>query len=176
MLWAGFLAPILFVALVGMVARPGRLGGLAANLEVLGHFLLPARPFTITNFFLDAPFAPTFNIWAVGACFSLAVYALTQGGGDLAVRRHFVASAIWCGLYTPLMLSLDYFPDRYKAHVLVPLAINEEVHRKPRCCSFRFLVRPKRLNGRRSVGRPVFVRRPDSVSHELQCSENVGLA
>jgi 4-amino-4-deoxy-L-arabinose transferase-like glycosyltransferase len=124
MLWAGFLAPILFVALVGMVARPGRLGGLAANLEVLGHFLLPARPFTITNFFLDAPFAPTFNIWAVGACFSLAVYALTQGGGDLAVRRHFVASAVWYGLYTPLMLSLDYFPDRYKAHVLVPLAIN----------------------------------------------------
>ncbi|HJV55627.1 MAG TPA: glycosyltransferase family 39 protein [Methylomirabilota bacterium] len=124
MLWAGFLAPMLSVVVVGLVWSPGRLGGLAANLEVLGRFLLPARPFTVVNFFLDAPFAPTLNIWAVGACFSLAVYLLTQGGGDLAVRRHFVASAIWCGLYTPLMLSLDYFPDRYKAHVLVPLAIN----------------------------------------------------
>jgi hypothetical protein len=124
MLWTGFLAPILVVALVGMVASPGRVGGLAANLGVLGHFLLPARPFSIVNFFLDAPFAPTFNIWAVGACFSLAVYVLTEGRGDLGVRRHFVASAVWCGLYVPLMLSLDYFPDRYKAHVLVPLAIN----------------------------------------------------
>jgi hypothetical protein len=55
---------------------------------------------------------------------SMAVFLLGRGAGEPAVRRHFVASAIWYGLYTPLMLTLDYFPDRYKAHVLIPLAIN----------------------------------------------------
>ena len=124
LLWAGFLAPLLAPAVLALVAAPGRVGALAGNLGVLGHFLLPARPFTIANFFLDAPFAPTLNIWAVGAVFSMAVFLLSRGAGAPAVRRHFIASAIWYGLYTPLMLSLDYFPDRYKAHVLIPLAIN----------------------------------------------------
>ena len=124
LLWAGFLAPLLIAVLLAVLVAPRLLGALAGNLGVLGHFLLPARPFTIANFFVEAPFAPTLNIWAVGALLSMAVCLLARGEGQPAVRRHFIASAIWYGLYTPLMLSLDYFPDRYKAHVLVPLAIN----------------------------------------------------
>jgi hypothetical protein len=124
LLWAGFLAPLLAPAVLAVLVAPRRLGALAGNLGVLGHFLLPARPFAIANFFVDAPFAPTLNIWAAGAMLSMAVFLLDRGAGEPAVRRHFIASAIWYGLYTPLMLGLDYFPDRYKAHVLIPLAIN----------------------------------------------------
>jgi hypothetical protein len=123
-LWAGFLAPLLLPVLLAVLVAPRLLGAVAGNLGVLGHFLLPARPFAIVNFFVDGAFAPTLNIWAVGAILSMALFLLTRGEGEPAVRRHFIASSIWYGLYTPLMLSLDYFPDRYKAHVLVPLAIN----------------------------------------------------
>jgi predicted membrane-bound mannosyltransferase len=124
LLWAGFLTPLLVPALLAVLAAPRLVGALAGNLGVLGHFLRPARPFAMVSFFVDAAFAPTFNIWAVGAILSTAVFLLARGAGEPAVRRHFVASAIWYGLYTPLMLSLDYFPDRYKAHALIPLAIN----------------------------------------------------
>ena len=124
LLWAGFLAPLLVPVLLAVLVAPRLLGALAGNLGVLGHFLLPARPFAIVNFFIDGAFAPTLNIWAIGAILSMALFLLARGGGEPAVRRHFVASAIWYGLYTPLMLGLDYFPDRYKVHVLIPLAIN----------------------------------------------------
>lgn len=124
LLWAGFLAPLLAPAALAVLVAPRLLGALVGNLGVLGHFLRPARPFAVASFFFDTPFAPTLNIWAAGAMLSMAVFLLSRGAGEPAARRHFVASAIWYGLYTPLMLGLDYFPDRYKAHVLIPLAIN----------------------------------------------------
>src|SRR5262249_36604425 len=70
-------------------------------------------------------FAPTLNIWAAGVGFSLVAWLLRpRDAVNPDLLQHFVGSAIWCGLYAIAMLSLDYFPDRYKAHILIPLAIN----------------------------------------------------
>jgi len=77
------------------------------------------------SFFFSGALAPTINVWAVGVFLPLAAWlGRPLDAKNSSVLPHFVSSAIWCGLYTPIMLSLDYFPDRYKAHILVPLAIN----------------------------------------------------
>jgi hypothetical protein len=36
----------------------------------------------------------------------------------------YIASLFWFGAYSVAMLSLDYFPERYRIHLLVPLAVN----------------------------------------------------
>jgi hypothetical protein len=124
MLWAGFLAPLLLVLIGETICCSGRATTVISNAWLLGHFLKPASPYVAASFFFEAPLAPSINIWGVGVCFVLLGWALGSGeAGNPRARRHLISSAIWCALYAPLMLSLDYFPDRYKAHLLVPMAI-----------------------------------------------------
>jgi len=120
MLWAGFLSPLLVLVSFVMVCCPDRIWAVASNISLLDPFLPePPSLYSIVSFSFGGSFAPTINIWAVGVCLSLVAWlARPRDVVNPGVRQHFVTSAIWCGLYAPIMLNLDYF------HLLIPLAIN----------------------------------------------------
>jgi hypothetical protein len=125
MLWAGLLSPLPLLLLLAATCCHAHALAVVANVGLLGPFLELTKAYGAASFFFTGIFAPTLNIWMVGFCFSLAAWLLRPRAEiDPALRRHFVSSAIWSGFYLPIMLSLDYFPERYKVHVLVPLAIN----------------------------------------------------
>ena len=125
MLWAGFLSPLLVVVPFAATCCRDRVSAVSVNINLLQPFLKPPSVYSVVSFFFNGSFAPTINIWAAGVCFSLVAWLLRpRDAVNPGLLQHFVSSAIWCGLYAPIMLSLDYFPDRYKAHILIPLAIN----------------------------------------------------
>src|SRR5262249_23198476 len=125
MLWAGFLSPLLVVLPFLATCCRDQLSAGALEINLLPHFLKPPVVYSAAISSFVGPFARTFNIWAAGIFFSLVACPLRpRDAVNPVLLQHFVSSAIWCGLYAPAMLSLDYFPDRYKAHILIPLAIN----------------------------------------------------
>lgn len=124
-LWAGFLAPVLLTAPVwGRFAERHLVDNLL-NSAVLGRFLRPASLYSIVSLFFESPLSPVLNVWGLGVCLSMLVWlAVPREAVDPGLRRLFVTSAIWYGMYAPLMVSLEYFPDRYKIHILVAIAVN----------------------------------------------------
>jgi len=125
MLWTGFLLPLLVIVPVAVACCGPWARAVLSNMSPLEPFRKPSSAFSVVNFFFSDPLAPTINIWAVGVCFALVAWlGRPSDTENPPALRHFVSSAIWCGLYAPIMLSLDYFPDRYRAHILVPVAIN----------------------------------------------------
>lgn len=125
MLWAGFLSPLLVLAPFAAACCRDRVSAVVSNISLLERFLKHPSVYSVVNFFFGGLLAPTINIWVAGVCFSLVAWLLRpRDTVNPGLLQHFVSSAIWCGSYVPVMVSLDYFPDRYKAHILIPLAIN----------------------------------------------------
>lgn len=121
--WAGSLASL--GALVGALALAGRARpSLAANVGIIRSFLGLNGPYTVVAFPFETDFGPVFNMWALGLCLVAVAWL---GRRDLpvepALRRAFIGASVWVALYTVLMVSLAYFPDRYRVHVLIPMAI-----------------------------------------------------
>jgi hypothetical protein len=107
------------LALAGR-ARPS----LVANLGIIRSFLGLNGPYTVLAFPFETDFGPVFNMWALGLCLvAVAWLARRDAPVEPALRRAFIAASVWIALYTVLMVSLAYFPDRYRVHVLVPMAI-----------------------------------------------------
>jgi hypothetical protein len=110
---------------LGALALAGRaLPSLEANLGIIRGFLGLNTPFTIFAFPFEADFGPVFNMWALGLCLvGVAWLARRELAVEPALRRVFLTAVGWAGLYTLLMVSLEYFPDRYRIHVLIPMAV-----------------------------------------------------
>jgi hypothetical protein len=122
--WAGFLAPILLTAPIWLPFARRHASGLLVNAGMIGNFLGLSEPYTIAAFPFESDFAPAFNAWALGACLSMIGWLASQKETfEPSLRRYFVTSAIWYGTYAPLMSSSYYFPDRYKVHILIPVAV-----------------------------------------------------
>src|SRR5262249_53355305 len=125
LLWAGFLSPLLVVVPLVAICCRDRMSTVSSNINLLQFFLNPPSAYSVVSFFFRGSFAPTINIWAVGLCFSLVAWLLRpRDAVHPGLYQHFVSSAVWCRLYAPHMLGLDYFPDRYKSPVLIPQANN----------------------------------------------------
>lgn len=121
--WAGFLTPLLpLLAVLGLgwIPRPAAW----ANIGILGAFIGLSTPYSIAAFPFDTEFGPVFNVWALGLCL-VGVAWLAQRGEpvELPLRRLYLTAGIWYGLYVPLMVVSLYFPDRYRLHILVPMAV-----------------------------------------------------
>jgi hypothetical protein len=121
--WAGSLA--CGVLVLGAAAFAGRARpSLTANLVILDGFLGLNTPYAVLAFPFDTDFGPVYNMWALGLCLvAVAWLARRDPPVPPALSRIFVAASLWVALYTVLMLSLAYFPDRYRVHVLVPMAV-----------------------------------------------------
>jgi hypothetical protein len=123
--WAGFLTPIILTAPIWIVAARRAIPALMSNIGMLGGFIHLSRPGDVATFPFHSELAPVFAVWALGACLVLTgQFAGQSKAADPQLRRYFATSASWYGLYASLMVSLGYFPDRYKLHILVPLAVN----------------------------------------------------
>ncbi len=125
---AWYLSSLAAPALVGGIAAAlccfDRLAGILANVLVLPSFVATTSPYEAIAFFFESTLAPSFGSWALA--FWLATLGRLTGNRDTASdrqARYFDAALLWCLSYTALMLSLSYFPSRYKVHVIVPIAI-----------------------------------------------------
>ncbi len=111
--------------LVGAVALAGRARpALAANVGILRGFLGLNAPYTVLAVPFESDFGPVYNMWALGLCLvAVAWLARRDLPVEPALRRVFVTACTWVALYSVLMVSLEYFPDRYRVHVLIPMAV-----------------------------------------------------
>src|SRR6266851_2733444 len=111
--------------LVGAVALAGRARpALAANVGILRGFLGLNAPYTVLAVPFESDFGPVYNMWALGLCLvAVAWLARRNLPVEPALWRVFVTACTWVALYSVLMVSLEYFPDRYRVHVLIPMAV-----------------------------------------------------
>ena len=80
--------------------------------------------YRLISFFFEDSLAPTFDIWALGLWLSaLAWMANHKNETSFQPHRYLVTSAVWIVLYLLPIVSLEYFPTRYKVHILVPMAL-----------------------------------------------------
>jgi hypothetical protein len=127
--WIGFTIP----ALVGGLVFYSLFSEQAVTFMNIGqsliaspHFfgLSPLFLYNVISFPFLHSLSPTFNLWLLGVW--LAVLGWLAGGRDhrdLQWHRYLTTAVTWFILYFFIMLSLEYFPTRYKVHVLLPLAL-----------------------------------------------------
>jgi hypothetical protein len=127
MFGAGASAPVVPVALVWLMRRGGGIENqaLRGTANTVKSFLAPSSLYGVAALPFDSTLAPLFNVWGMAACLAFVGWAATsRDATSPPVRDWYVASAIWLGAYSLLLMSLAYFPDRYRIHLLVPLALN----------------------------------------------------
>lgn len=122
---AGALALAAGVAAIILFLSPARPAVAIDTFETVGEFLSVSSVYEIVSFNIRDPFAPTFNVWLLLAWAGAAGPLVARGGStSTAAHTWFAASAVWAALFTVMMVVLAYFPARYQAHVLIPLALN----------------------------------------------------
>jgi len=91
---------------------------------VVGTLFRLSGLYAYMSFPFESDFAAAFNVFGLGVCFAIVGW-LTRGPDPVEPRlaRYFVTSAVWYAMYAVMMLSTAYFPERYKVHILVPMAI-----------------------------------------------------
>ena len=117
---AGFLAPALAAAAAAVLLLPAS----GAVVRAVRGFVAPADLYALVAFPFDDLFASTLGIWGLAAWLGLLGWiAAGRVSGEEHTRPLLFGAAVWAGLFAPLMMLLDYFPSRYKLHVLIPLAV-----------------------------------------------------
>lgn len=114
----------LALALGALVLGKGASPAVGKNLALVQSFLGTNRLFTVLAFPFETEFGPVFNMWAMALCLVGAAW-LGRGRvpAEPCVHRVAVGAAVWAALYSVAMVSLAYFPDRYRVHVLIPMAV-----------------------------------------------------
>lgn len=125
--WAGFMVPLLAA---GFFSYFFLFDQVRSFFDSFGRFsFLSSRFFKLSSLYnvISFPFthslSPTFNLWTLGIWLTVVGLAVGRDNIDFHSRRYLTTAAIWIALYLMLMLSLDYFPTRYKVHILIPIAV-----------------------------------------------------
>ena len=129
--WGGFAAPVLISSAVWIgccapesLLASGKLSGSAHILTFIG-FIRFSNVFHILSFFFKDSLAPALYILAMGLWLSwLGWIAADREDVDDLTRRCLVTSTTWIVAYLALMLAMDYFPQRYMLHIVLPMVIN----------------------------------------------------
>ena len=127
--WGGFLLPIALFIAISIFVLPEQSADL--RLHIAAFFKYSLRTFIafsglygVTKFAFEDVFAATFNLWALAVWLAALAWVANEGNRlDFDLSRYFVTSFVWSILYTALMLSLEYFPTRYKVHSLIPMTL-----------------------------------------------------
>ena len=126
----GFLATGTIGGGIGYFLIPDLISNLSDNIgditTLIQNFLGVPKLFlyNIVSFPFEHALAYTFNLWALGVWLTVVVW-WASAAKEIEFRLHtyLVTSGIWFLLYFILMLSLEYFPTRYKIHILIPMAL-----------------------------------------------------
>lgn len=127
--WAGLILPSLLIALLLAICLPEQSAMLLEGSRdlwngVLKQFLHLSTIYNVVSFPILDSVSPTVNLWLLGVWLSaLGWMAADRQNIDFEAYRYLVTSAVWCVGYFSLMLAMEYFPTRYKVHVLIPMAI-----------------------------------------------------
>ena len=124
--WIGFAGPAL---LAGLIFYSLPLD--TAYNDVVKNHLLTIKPFLKWSGLYDVvslpftdPLSGTINIWSLGLWLTaLGWCSVARAEIDFRSYRYLATSAIWIIGYFLLALNLEYFPTRYKVHVLLPMAL-----------------------------------------------------
>ncbi len=122
---AGAALPLLIAGMLFLGCCYRELPPLGTSLRIVRPFLALATPHMILSVPFDDDFAPTLAIWGLGVWLSLLAWLALppRDRCDDHARRLLAAAAIWTILYGSMMLALEYFPSRYKVHMLIPMAV-----------------------------------------------------
>lgn len=116
-------------ALGAVVALLGASPFLIARLEwfeelhVIGNYLGMRPPLVMTEVLLRGVITAPLCIAAVGFWITGIGWLVVRPAADDPRWRLARGAAIWAGLYLPLTLGLEYFPDRYIVHIFTPLVV-----------------------------------------------------
>jgi hypothetical protein len=125
--WAGFIVPLLaagfFFYFFLFDQFLSFLDGLERFSPLSRRFVGLSSLYSVISFPFANPLSPTFNLWVLGIWLTVVGVAMSRDKIDFRSRRYLATAAIWIVLYMILMLSMDYFPTRYKVHLLIPLAV-----------------------------------------------------
>ena len=121
----GFGVPVCLAALAGYWHYSRASGGsLARQVSAIWAFLRLGDVYTAVSFPFEDTLAQTANVWGLGLWFAGLLWIAAWDQLDWPTRRYLATSALWSGLFALLMLGTAYFPSRYKAHILPPLALS----------------------------------------------------
>jgi len=105
---------------------PNLLSNIGGTTTFIRNFLGIPKLFlyNIVSFPFEHPLAYTFNLWALGAWLTALVWrASAPKKIEFRLHAYLITSGTWFLLYFLLMSSLEYFPNRYKIHILIPMAL-----------------------------------------------------
>jgi hypothetical protein len=123
----GLTTPLAVAAIVwfSFLENTFTFGDILEHFSTATTFLGLSPPYDVINFLFAHTLSLTFNVWALGVWLSVLGWTAARRIKkiDFLSHRYLVTSAIWFVLYFLLMLSLEYFPSRYKIHVLLPMVI-----------------------------------------------------
>ena len=121
---AGLLLPVAVAGFGVLIRSPGAAATIGSTVDTVGDFMGVTALYALLAFPFEDPVAPVLGIWALAAGLAfLGALVRRPDGAGAAERRHLAAAGIWVVLYGSAMLVLQYFPARYKLHLLVPLAV-----------------------------------------------------
>lgn len=119
---AGFAGPFVVGMLIWSLCCYPR-GIDLQTLETIRLFVRPSSAYNTFAFLFVNSLAPIINTWAVALWLGIVGWTSSDDLNPL-LRRYLRTATIWWVLYTVMMLGLSYFPNRYKVHVFVPVAIS----------------------------------------------------
>jgi hypothetical protein len=120
---AGVLSPLTILAAVWAVAWPGGADLVRRSVELLEVFGSPAGLRAPVAYLFENAMAPMLNLWLLALWCALVGWGAAGPVMDSTSRRVLITSVTWIAAYASVMLALHYFPNRYRLHLLVPMAV-----------------------------------------------------
>jgi len=120
----GLLSPVVIVVALWAAARGPDAGvPLTRSAQLVNAFVAPNSLYGAVGFVFNDPMAPVLNLWLLALWCALVGWCAAADLVDVTSRRVLVTSVTWVGVYVVVMLGMSYFPNRYKLHLLVPMAV-----------------------------------------------------
>jgi Dolichyl-phosphate-mannose-protein mannosyltransferase len=105
---------------------PSLLGNVAGFVTLIETFSGISKGFLyhLISFPFQHSLSYTFNLWSLGVWLgTMGWWASGWDKIDFRLHRYLTTSGTWFILYFLLMSSLEYFPTRYRIHILIPMAL-----------------------------------------------------
>jgi 4-amino-4-deoxy-L-arabinose transferase-like glycosyltransferase len=129
-LLAGFITPVLVPIVIWFGSPLGEWPALHGSssmlrpLSIVLQFVRFENLYGIFGFPFNNPLASALNYLALGMWLTWLAWIASQHDDlDPQSRRYLVTATIWTVGYLAVMLVLEYFPQRYRVQVVMPMAI-----------------------------------------------------